>query len=127
MHPPIYQVCAASPQVMTLLGGSGEIRLAPFGLARDDKGKPLRLPYAVWQQVSGFPENVLRGGADIDQFSIQVDVYGKSGKSAEEAALALRDAIEPHGQITAWRGCEKDNETEHYRLSFDVDWYVERI
>ena len=41
-------------------------------------------------------------------------------------AETLRDAVEPVAHVTSWRGEGREAETNHYRLSFDVEWWVNR-
>lgn len=121
MFPPIFQVAASDPGVTALLG-TGPVRLYPFGEAPE--GTPL--PYAVWQLVSGSPENYLAGRPDMDGFTLQVDVYAATGASARAVGAALRDSIELRAHITRWGGESKDEATGRYRLSFDVDWLTPR-
>lgn len=121
MFPPIFATCAAVPAVAALLG-TDPVRLYPFASAPHSVARP----YAVWQIVGGAPENYLSGRPDLDQFALQVDVYADSGESARTVAAALRDAIEPHAYISAWRGESKEADTGLYRYSFDVDWSVNR-
>jgi hypothetical protein len=121
MFPPIFQVAAADAAVTALLGVN-PTRLYPFGQAPDG----VELPYAVWQLVSGSPENYLAGRPDIDGFTLQVDVYAASGSSARSVGAALRDAIELTAHIVRWGGESKDVATGRYRLSFDADWFVHR-
>ncbi len=121
MYPPIFQVCAADPAIRLLLG-EDPTRLWPFGEAPQDVARP----YAVWQQVTGSPENYLGSRPDIDSFTVQVDVYAVTADAARAIAMALRDAIEPHAHIMGWRGEGQDPETNNYRYSFDVDWFVQR-
>jgi len=119
--PPIFPVCAASAAVTALLG-AGPVRLFPFGSAPEGVARP----YAVWQMITGDPESLLEGGADMDGYSLQVDIYAATPDSAEAVRIALRDAIEPHGTITRWAGPPRDPETGSYRAGFDVDWLVPR-
>lgn len=121
MTPPIFKVCSASPAVTALLGDS-PCRLYPFGEAPEG----VTYPYATWQWSGGEPENYLGDRPDMDQFDLQVDVWAKTGADATAVATALRDAIEGHAYITAWRGNGTDPETKSRRISFDVDWHVER-
>ena len=121
MHPPIFAVCAAVPAVTDLLG-TAPTRLYPFGEAPQRTA----LPYAVWQIIGGAPDNYLGGLPDIDEFSLQVDVYAATGSSASAVATALRDAIEPHAYITRWGQQETDSDTGHRRINFDVSWHVPR-
>ncbi|MHA6639931.1 DUF3168 domain-containing protein [Stutzerimonas frequens] len=121
MFPPIFQVAAASAAVKALLG-SNPVRFWPFGEAPQGTA----LPYAVWQVASGAPENYINERPDMDRFTLQIDVYAATGASARAVGAALRDAIETHAHITRWGGESKDEETGHYRLSFDCDWHVSR-
>ncbi|MFL1404182.1 DUF3168 domain-containing protein [Marinobacter sp. M1N3S26] len=121
MFPPIFQICAGNAAVTNLLG-TVPTRLFPFGEAPQG----VTLPYAVWQTVSGGPENYLGQRPDMDLFMLQVDVYADTASDARSTAQALRDALEGHAHITGWRGDGRDDETNHYRYSFDLDWWTPR-
>jgi len=121
MIPPIFQVCEQSAAVWALIGGD-HLRLYPFGEQDDD----VIYPYAVWQGIAGSPENYLGNRPDVDTFTLQVDVYADTVKTATDLTNALRDAIEPHAYITRWGAMTRDNDTKRYRSSFDVDWMVPR-
>ena len=121
MTPPIFQVCAADPAVTALLG-TGPTRLFPFGNAPQG----VALPYAVWQTITGTPENYLGQTPDIDSFTVQVDVYASTGSQARQVAKALRDAIEPHAYVVGWNGESTDRDTGHKGYGFDVEWRVPR-
>lgn len=121
MYPPIFSVASADQQVQSLLG-INPTRLFPFGLAPQG----VTLPYAVWQIITGGPENYINNLPDIDNFGLQIDVYGEQAGSVRAAAEALRNVIEPVAHITAWRGESIDFETKNYRLIFEVSWFVHR-
>lgn len=121
MTAPIFAICAAASGVTSLMG-TGPVRLYPFGEAPEG----VQLPYAVWQQIGGAPENLLGERPELDTYSLQVDVYAATGSSARAVTQALRDAIELHAYITRWGGESRDAETGRYRSSFDVDWLVPR-
>lgn len=121
MYPPVYLICASDPQVQALLGVS-PCRLYPFGEAP----QPTPAPYVIWQTISGTPENYLDQRPDIDRWSIQFDCYAATADGVRQVAEALRDSIENHAHIISWRGEYQEQETNLYRLSFDVDWWVPR-
>lgn len=121
MYAPIFKVCSERAAVTAVLGTS-PVRLYLFGEAPQNVVKP----YAVWQTISGVPENYINQVPDIDSYSLQVDVYAETASQVRLAAKALRDAIEPKAHITAWRGESKEAETNLFRYSFDVDWFVGR-
>lgn len=122
MTPPIFQVCSQAAGVTALLGTGANLRLYSFGEAPEGVTKP----YAVWQLVSGDPENYLAGRPDVDGFTLQVDVYGTTSTSVRQVRDAIRDAIELAAYITRWGGEGRDPTTKNYRTSFDVDWIVRR-
>ena len=121
MFPPIFQVCAADNAVKAALG-SNPVRLYPFGEAPQGVAKP----YAVWQTIGGAPGNYINQRPDLDSFVLQVDIYADTATAARNAAMALRDAIEPQAHITRWGGESKDPETTACRVSFDVEWLTPR-
>ena len=121
MYPPIFETASASAAVTALIGSS-PVRLWPFAQAPENS----TLPYVVWQTIGGSPENYINNAPDIDQFSLQVDVYGTGAASVRAVAAALRDAIQGAANIVSWRGESTDFETKNYRFTFDVDWLVKR-
>ncbi|WP_433766642.1 DUF3168 domain-containing protein [Pseudomonas putida] len=118
---PIFAVCSADAAVRALLGVS-PLRLFPFGEAPEGVAKP----YAVWQLITGSPENYLAGRPDMDGYTLQVDVYGATGASARAVTEAIVHAIELKANVVSWGGESKDTATNLYRSSFDVDWLVPR-
>lgn len=122
MYPPIFPVCSYSADLTALLGSPPQMRLYQFGLSP----QLVSYPYAVWQIVSGGPENFLAHRPDADAYTVQVDVYADTASSARNVAEAIRDAIELQSYIVGWRGESIDPETKKYRLGFDVDWIVQR-
>ena len=122
MTPPIVKACLQSSAVTALLGAGTEMRLYSFGEAEQGVAKP----YAVWQVVSGSPENYLAGRPDLDSVTLQVDIYAITGDSARAVRDAIRDAVELDAYITRWGDEGRDPETKNYRASFDVDWMVHR-
>nr|DAW46452.1 MAG TPA: tail component [Caudoviricetes sp.] len=121
MYPPLFKAAAASDQVKALLG-SDPVRVYPFG----DAAEGTSLPYAVWQVISGNPENFLAGRPDIDRFGTQIDVYAGTAAAARAAAQALLEAFETVAYVTAYNGESRDPDTQNYRYSFDVEWLTRR-
>lgn len=118
---PIFAVCAADAGAQALLGVTPH-RLYPFGEAPEGVVKP----YAVWQLVTGSPENYLAGRPDLDGFTLQVDVYALTATSARAVTAAIAHAIELKANVVRWGGENKDTATKLYRSSFDIDWLVPR-
>lgn len=121
MTPPIFPIVAASAAVQAVLG-SDPVRFTLFGSAEQG----VELPYAVWQTVGGEPGNYLGDRPDVDDYTLQVDVYAADPIAARTAAQALRDAIEPHAHITLWVGDAKDPATGRWRYTFRLDWIAQR-
>lgn len=121
MIAPVFAVCFKSEEAKALLGAS-PLRLYPFGMQDDI----IVYPYAVWQNISGEPENYLAQRPDADSFTVQIDAYADTPDEVIAVAAALRNAIEPHAHIVRWGSQSRDSETKRYRYSFDVDWIVPR-
>lgn len=131
MFPPIFSIAAADGSVKALLG-SGDpndpVRFWAFGEApRDADGRPAHgTPYAVWQIVTGSPENYLDKPPDIDGHGVQIDIYAESMSAAREVAQALRDCLEPHAYVTAWNGENRDFPTNLYRVTYTMSFLTQR-
>lgn len=125
MYPPIFAACNV-PAVQALLRATGgPLRFWMFGQAP----QKTVYPYAVWRWTFGSPENYLSGRPDTDAITITIDVYASPDQGpsvARSVADALRDAVEGHAHITAWRGESRDPQTESWNSSFDVDFIVDR-
>ncbi|SDO72830.1 Protein of unknown function [Halomonas shengliensis] len=121
MHPPIFPICAADPAVQAQLG-TLPTRLYAWAEAPQEGATP----YAVWQVITGAPENHLGDAPDVDRFTVQVDAYARTGAEVLALAEALRDAIEPHAYIVRWGDQTTDPDTGLRRYSFDVSWHVLR-
>lgn len=121
MQPPIFATVAADATATALLGTS-PTRLFPMGMAPQN----VATPYAVWQVITGSPENYLACRPDMDGYTLQIDAYAKTVSEASAAADAIRAAIEPHAYVVRLGMQLRDDDTQHYRISFDVDWLVHR-
>lgn len=119
--PPIFSVCKADSAVTALLGNN-PLRLFMFGMAEQATVKP----YAVWQVVSGSPENYLAGRPDVEGHTLQIDVYADSAAQTRSVLAAIEKAIELHCYVTSYGGESKDQETKNYRSTMDVDWMTYR-
>lgn len=130
MNPPFFQVINV-PAVRAVFG-TNPTRVWPFGDAPDEN--PPRQVYAVFQTISGNPEQYINQVPDSDDWLVQVDVYVESatGRSDEaidlvtNGARVLRDAIEPVAYITAWRTATREPGTRLYRYGFDVAFVTSR-
>jgi hypothetical protein len=120
MLPPIFTTLQASATVRSLLGARP--RVYRFGEAPQNDSKP----YAVWQIVSGVPENTLSETPSIDRDSIQIDVYSKTDAEIEDIAIAIRDQMETVTHMTAFRTPPREADTRLYRISMDFDYWLPR-
>ncbi|QBR40954.1 DUF3168 domain-containing protein [Kerstersia gyiorum] len=120
MNAPIFPVLSASAGVREIFGDPP--RVSPFseGLHAGPK------PYATYQWAGGSPENYLADRPDVDNVSLQVDVYALDDVTLGKGVRAIRDAIELHCYITSWRGQTVDRDTGLLRFSFDCDWLASR-
>jgi hypothetical protein len=119
---PIYQTISSSPEASSLLGGLN-LRVYSFGETQD---QDVAKPYVVWQNIAGEPENYLGSRPEVQNFQIQVDIYGDSASQVRSVASAILEPIESQAYVTRWGGESRDLETQNFRISFDVDWLVYR-
>lgn len=121
MFPPLFSTLYASSAVKALLGTT-PLRVYPFGEAPQG----VTLPYAVYQSITGTPENYLGDVPDMDGYTVQLDVYGSTLTSSRAAASAIRVALESVSYITSLREPPRDSPTNHFRYSLDVSFFTPR-
>lgn len=121
MTPPIFAIIKASGTVTALIG-SNPVRFYMAGEATQDTP----VPYCVWQNIFGTPENFLGQLPDVDSWTTQIDVYADTATTVRAVAQAVRNALEPVAYVTSWNGESKDPATKRYRYSFDVAWITPR-
>jgi hypothetical protein len=114
----IFQLCKASPSLVSALTADGVLKVFEFSRAPQN----IAAPYVVWQLIGGEPDNTLACKPGSDDFTVQFDVYADSGAQARAITVLLRDALEGSCYITRWGGETRDYETKLYRSSFDTDW-----
>jgi hypothetical protein len=121
MFAPIFQICAAYPPLVAVLGDD-PVRFWPFGEAPQNETRP----YAVWQTMYGEPDNHLNQRPLLDRWGIQVDAYAKTASAARGVAEVIRDAIEDDCYVVSWNGEFKDVPTGLFRYSFTVEFMTTR-
>jgi len=118
---PIYRTIQSSAQAVALLGSP--LRVFSFG---ETQNQDVAKPYVVWQNIGGQPENYLGSRPEIQSHSVQVDIYGDSAKQVRDVASAILEPIEVEAYVQNWGGESRDPETQDFRISFDLDWFVHR-
>lgn len=116
----LFPIASSAPAVTALLGAS-PTRFWPFSSAPQEGQPGYSLPYAVFQQVYGTPEQYLGKISDIDNLGVQIDAYATTGSQARSVAFALRNALEPHGYVVSYNGEERDADTGLYRVGFTFE------
>lgn len=112
----IFAVLQAAPSVTALVGGRVFPNMAPQATKR---------PFVVCTVVSSVPENSLDGSAATRRVNtyMQVDVYGDSYDSAQQAAAAIDLVISDlSGDLSAWGESTRedyDDIAELHRVSHD--------
>lgn len=120
----IFQIIAADAACTALLGVN-PVRFYPAGNA--NKAAPQ--PYATYGTVVGIPQNYLDQPADMDQKTIQIDIYGKTFASADDVYEAIRAALEPVENkisIGNFATPDRDGETGLYHARLEVDVWESR-
>ena len=121
-YPDIFLWVSGDSTCTSLLGTS-PVRFWAFGAAPQNETKP----YAVHQLVYGTPENTLSCTPDSDTIGLQIDAYAQFASAARSIATAIADVCEHHGYVMSWNGEFYEQDTRLYRVSFTVEFYVDRI
>lgn len=121
MTPPIFTAISNNAAVTNLLG-TNPVRFFMFGMAPDN----VQYPYAVWQVVSGSPENYLNNRPQIENHVIQIDVYSNSAATSRDILSKIECALEDKCHVVRYGGESRDPETKNYNSSMDVEWWVNR-
>jgi hypothetical protein len=103
---------------VTALIGTDPVRCYRHGNAPQGTSAP----YLTWYVVSGLPENDLSDTPRVDSYIVEVDCWSQDPTQVETLAAAVRDAIEPHANMTGVAVNGRDAETLLYRigLTFNV-------
>lgn len=126
MDAPVYTTLNAAPAVVALLkadAAGSQLRVYPAGEVPQGTIKV----YLTYSLISGQPENHLNQVPQIDDFSDQIDIYGITEADVIAVGKAVRNAIEPVAHIISWLGISREPDTKLYRLSCEVEWFVDRI
>lgn len=123
MIPPLATLMESTPAVTALLGTN------PTRFFPDKYPENLELthPYAVYRVVGGLPPNQLGGSPGTDNVRVQIDIYGQTLATAKAAYEVIRDAVETVSDITSFNiGGVKDPDSNSYRFSFDISYWLPR-
>lgn len=113
MLPGVYTVLSGAAAVSAIVG----TRIYRHGSAPQD----VTAPYVTWSAPAGFAENALEG-AQADVWRVQVDCWSDTDTQVETLAQAVRAAMEPSAQLTAYIADERDFQTRRYRIGMVFDW-----
>ncbi len=125
LFPPLFSTLFADNAVKGIFG-STPLRVYAFGDAPHKGGTGYAVPYAIFQTITGSPENYLGQRPDLDQWTVQVDVYGASLTAARNGAEAIRYALEVVAYISGYNLETWDTETKLFRYSMDVSFQTPR-
>ena len=118
--PPIYDLCAAKPELVALISDNQGLKISEFDATLD-----IKPPYVVWQIITANPEKFLDAPSDMDGVLIQIDIYAVKKSDARAIAQLVRAAISEDCYITSYSGVEKDTPSNLQRIRIDTSWYLE--
>jgi hypothetical protein len=121
MQPPVFTICNASTAVKALLGAD-PVRLYPGGIAPQG----VAAPYAVWQTITGQPDNSFENSAETDDYSVQIDIYAATSADSVAVARAMRTAFEgsPDSIVVGSQPMPRETVTDLFRYMLSVDFIV---
>jgi len=123
MIPPLVALMENTTSVTDVLGSDP----TRFFLSRYPQALPVTYPYAVYQTVSGAPNNMLSEAPEMDNVRVQIDIYSDLLLTARTAFNAVRDAVETVSYIVVYTiAGQFDPATDTYRYSFDISYWLPR-
>ncbi|MCC2632182.1 MAG: hypothetical protein K0S48_68 [Ramlibacter sp.] len=121
MLPPIFALLKAAPAV-TAIVGTDPVKVFRHGAAPQGTVAP----YVVWSVISDVPENNLSDLPPTDRVTVQVDCYHTTDAGIEQLAIAVRNALEPHGHMTGMPINQRETDTQLFRIALQFDLWVGR-
>jgi hypothetical protein len=122
MLPRVFQLLKASSAVKNIVG-TNPPRIYRHGSAPQRPENATPEPYITWQLIAGVPENNLSDPPPVDRMSVQVDCWHPTDPGIEVLAAAARDALEVAGYMTSMLVDLREQETQLYRMSLQVDFF----
>lgn len=111
------------PLIQPLLQGDAEVRRVlgdPIRVHPNTAPQGTALPYATWAIAGGVPAGSLSDPPPSDGWRVRLTVWGRDTAQANEAATAIRDAVEKVGSIESYNPPPDDDDTGAFGISFDV-------
>lgn len=122
---PIFATLKAASAV-TALVGTNPVRVFPMGEAPQKGTTGFAVPYVVYQQITGSPENYIGDAPDSDDSLTQISVYADTVSSARAVSVAIRDAVQTKSYVESIREMGRDPDTNLCRVDLDVAWITRR-
>jgi uncharacterized protein DUF3168 len=122
MTPAVFGIIAASAECTAIIGSPPQMRFYSFSEAPQTPQRP----YAVWQMITSVPANYLGRLPDTDDARVQVDVYADQQSTANQLAVAIRDAIEPHAHMVNASDRARDPTTRAYGYLMEFEFFTPR-
>ena|SRR5690554_30609 len=116
MLPLVYPLITGDPAASAIVGD----RVYRHGFAPEGVADP----YVTWVST-GSPENTLSDAPLVDGSQVQVDVWASGDQVAEDAAKAVRNAIERRYHMTSF-STGRDAVTLRYRISMTFRFWTHR-
>ena len=79
-------------------------------------------PYAVYTIPNAAPENYLGNAPDIDNISVQCNVYAKNYTELKQAFGVLRTSLEADCHLVRYAINEIDRDTDLYSVRMEFDF-----
>lgn len=115
MLPLIFTWLKASNAVKAIIGNT------PRAYRHDSAPQDTTQPYVTWTVIAGVPDNQISGLPPSDRYTVQIDCWHTTDKGVEDLAVAVRNAIEQYGHMTAIPINNRDVETRLYRMALEFD------
>lgn len=117
---PLYQLCEQNKILSDLLSDSIGLKVSEFSSELFQNP-----PFIAWQILHGDAEQYLNDISDMDDVTVQIDIYAKKRADARMIAQHLRKVIFDYCYIERFSGTEQDPDTHLWRVRLDTRWHEE--
>lgn len=117
---PLYKICENTPVLAEYLRDEIGLKVSEFS-----NSLSFSPPFVSWQIINAHPENYLADVSDMDQISVQIDIYAKSRAEVRRIAGMLRLALHEYCYVVRLSGPEQDFDTDLWRIMMETAWLEE--
>lgn len=117
---PLYKICENTPVLAEYLRDEIGLKVSEFS-----NSLSFAPPFVSWQIIHASTEMYLSDVPDMDNISVQIDIYAKTRAEVRRIAGMLRLALHEYCYVVRLSGPEQDFDTDLWRIMMETAWLEE--